>query len=130
VGKESWDENFTNFFAIFMCFAGYLASLIFFLWCFLLLLTNQTTIELYDNLGSSLDKSFIDNNPYFVGAAKNLYAVLGTNPCFNLFIPNWKAVHNIYSGNGLVFPLSNGRGIPLMLMNDPSQGNLSHDRSV
>jgi hypothetical protein len=103
--------------------AGYFASFIFFLWSFFLLLTNQTTVEFYDNFFNK-NKNKNKDNPYNIGVKSNIMSVLGENLWFAIFIPNFYKLSGNHCGiDGIIFPLNNGRGMALPEL-------LAADRSV
>lgn len=91
-----------------------IASLLFVVWNLYLTLTNQTTIEFYSRLldgPSSGGGSGVvgGGNPYNMGWRANVVAVYGPSVWRTLLLP----VLSEPPGDGIVFPMNQGRGYPL-----------------
>ena len=86
-----------------------IASAIFLVWSFYLLVSNQSTIEFYSSMIEGWDNYQGDNNPYHMGSVNNINAVFGKNWWYTLLVP----VHVPPEGDGLIYPMNQGRGMPL-----------------
>ncbi len=74
-------------------------------------MSNESTIEFYGNHCGGPHRS----NPYDMGIHRNVQEVLGKHYIFNLLVPSFW----VPPGDGLIFPLNQGRGMPLpMLLGD------------
>jgi len=91
--------------------AAFCAGALFLAWCGFLLLTNQTTIEFYGNHLASPP----GHNPYRFSWTRNIKQVFGEHGWILLAIPSLAPP----PGDGIIFPLNAGRGLPLpMLINE------------
>ena len=103
-----------------ICALILLASSLFLLWSGHLLLSNQTTIEFYSNQWEEDSKpgarpSTVLGNPYDLGWARNVKLVFGEQPLLMLLLPS---LAKPPGSDGIIFPLSGGRGMPLHYMGD------------
>lgn len=90
--------------------AAFLAGFLFLAWSGYLMLTNQTTIEFGGNhFGGNPGK-----NPYALDVKRNVAAVFGEMPFWILLLPSLAEP----PGDGIIFPLNEGRGLPLPMLVD------------
>jgi len=94
--------------AAILTFAATLACSCFMAWTVWLAATNQTTVDV---LGKKWTKQ---PNPYDMGIKRNLSSVFGSFGLFLLVIPSLADP----PGDGLIFPLNAGRGMPLPMLID------------
>ena len=71
------------------------------------MVTNQTTIEFYGNWASK-------SNPYRLDPWRNIQAVFGEGGLWLLAFPSLAEPN----GDGIIFPLNAGRGMPLPMLID------------
>jgi hypothetical protein len=91
--------------------AAFVAGALFLGWCGFLLCTNQTTIEFYGNHFGGPDAM----NPYKLPSlARNIAQVFGEQGWFLLAFPSLEPP----PGDGIIFPLNAGRGLPLPMLVD------------
>jgi palmitoyltransferase len=95
--------------AAIVAFAAFLAGSLFLGWSLFLLLTNQSTIEFYGNTWGPKP-----GNPYNLGAWKNISAVLGDAWLAVMIFPSLA----LPPGDGIIFALNDGRGLPLPMLID------------
>lgn len=109
IGTSSGSFSFVL--SVVIAFAAFSAGTLFLLWNLHLLVSNESTIEFYGNHCGGARRS----NPYDMGIHRNIQEVLGKHYIFNLLVPSFW----VPPGDGLIFPLNQGRGMPLpMLLGD------------
>jgi len=107
IGSQSSDTWFLV--AVIIAVAAFVAGSLFLLWSSYLLVSNQTTIEFYGNHWGHKP-----GNPYDLGAPRNIASVFGEMGLLALLIPSLTPP----PGNGIIFPLNAGRGMPLPMLID------------